>query len=56
MLEFSGYIGCFADFMDSEGVLPKDPNIVDIDSLLNDPQACTLYAPDIYSNIRTTEV
>lgn len=31
-------------------------DIVDIDANLKDPQACSLYAPDIYSNIRLTEV
>lgn len=31
-------------------------DIVDIDANLKDPQACSLYAPDIYSNIRLTEI
>ncbi|KAI4376934.1 hypothetical protein MLD38_014636 [Melastoma candidum] len=44
------------DVMDSGEGLPKGPTIVDIDSWMNDPQACTLYAPDIYTNIRTKEL
>lgn len=34
----------------------NDLDIVDIDSNLKDPQACSLYAPDIYNNISLTEV
>lgn len=34
----------------------NDLDIVDIDSNLKDPQACSLYAPDIYSNISLIEV
>ncbi|KAH7574192.1 hypothetical protein JRO89_XS03G0263900 [Xanthoceras sorbifolium] len=34
----------------------NDLCIVDIDSNLKDPQACALYAPDIYNNIRVTEL
>ncbi|KAK4853989.1 hypothetical protein QYF36_017401 [Acer negundo] len=30
--------------------------IVNIDSNLKDPQVCSLYAPDIYNNIRVTEL
>ncbi|KAE8665348.1 Cyclin-A2-2 [Hibiscus syriacus] len=29
---------------------------VDIDSNLKDPQACCMYAPDIYNNMRVTEI
>lgn len=32
------------------------PDIVDIDSNLKDPQFCSLYARDIYSNMRVAEV
>lgn len=31
-------------------------SIVNIDSNLKDPQVCSLYAPDIYNNIRVTEL
>lgn len=31
-------------------------DIVDIDSNLKDPQLCSLYAPDIYSNTSVAEV
>lgn len=34
----------------------NDSCIVNIDSDMKDPQACSLYAPDIYSNIRVIEV
>ncbi|XP_062023076.1 LOW QUALITY PROTEIN: cyclin-A2-2-like [Rosa rugosa] len=34
----------------------NDLDIVDIDANLKDPLACSLYAPDIYSNIRLTEI
>ncbi|GMH11874.1 hypothetical protein Nepgr_013715 [Nepenthes gracilis] len=34
----------------------NDPGIVDIDSNFKDPQMCSLYAPDIYNNIRVTEL
>ncbi|KAM2544665.1 hypothetical protein TB1_016327 [Malus domestica] len=34
----------------------NDPDIVNIDSNLKDPLACSLYAPDIYSNICLAEV
>ncbi|XP_024930290.2 cyclin-A2-1 isoform X1 [Ziziphus jujuba] len=34
----------------------KGVDIVDIDSNLKDPQACSLYAADIYNNIRITEI
>lgn len=37
-------------------IVTKDLDVVDIDSNLKDPQACSLYAPDIYDNIRITEV
>ncbi|XP_040365204.1 cyclin-A2-2 isoform X2 [Rosa chinensis] len=33
----------------------NDLDIVDIDANFKDPLACSLYAPDIYSNIRLTE-
>ncbi|TYH12314.1 hypothetical protein ES288_A06G057800v1 [Gossypium darwinii] len=31
-------------------------DVVDIDSNLKDPRICSLYAPDIYNNIRVTEL
>ncbi|KAH1057447.1 hypothetical protein J1N35_035512 [Gossypium stocksii] len=31
-------------------------DVVDIDSNLKDPRVCSLYAPDIYTNIRVTEL
>lgn len=34
----------------------NDLDIVDIDSNLKDPQACSMYAPDIYNNISLIEV
>ncbi|GAB2275580.1 hypothetical protein Dimus_010339 [Dionaea muscipula] len=34
----------------------KDPGIVDIDSNQKDPQACSLYAPDIYDSKRIAEL
>nr|QYW07113.1 cyclin A2-1 [Dimocarpus longan] len=34
----------------------NDLCIVNIDSNLKDPQSCSLYAPDIYNNIRVTEL
>ncbi|KAE8700172.1 hypothetical protein F3Y22_tig00110560pilonHSYRG00063 [Hibiscus syriacus] len=36
--------------------LGASKDIVDIDSNLKDPQACGLYAPDIYNNMRVTEL
>ncbi|XVF34439.1 hypothetical protein REPUB_Repub18cG0059200 [Reevesia pubescens] len=36
--------------------LGASKGVVDIDSNLKDPQACGLYAPDIYNNIRATEL
>ncbi|XP_022731404.1 cyclin-A2-2 [Durio zibethinus] len=36
--------------------LGASKGVVDIDSNLKDPQACGLYAPDIYNNIRVTEL
>ncbi|MFQ6638316.1 hypothetical protein Gotur_014521 [Gossypium turneri] len=36
--------------------LGASKDVVDIDSNLKDPQACGLYAPDIYNNMRVTEV
>lgn len=36
--------------------LGASEGVVDIDSNLKDPQLCGLYAPDIYNNIRVTEV
>lgn len=32
------------------------PNITDIDSDHRDPQLCTIYAREIYSNLRVAEV
>lgn len=40
---------------DKLGIL-GDPGVLDIDSNLKDPLACSLYAPDIYDNIRVTEL
>ena len=34
----------------------KDPHITDIDDDLEDPQLCSLYAADIYNNLRVSEV
>lgn len=34
----------------------NDLHIVDIDADSKDPLECSLYAPDIYSNIQLTEV
>ncbi|XP_007013748.2 PREDICTED: cyclin-A2-2 [Theobroma cacao] len=36
--------------------LGASEGVVDIDSNLKDPQLCGLYAPDIYNNIRVTEL
>ncbi|MBA0773882.1 hypothetical protein Gotri_009135, partial [Gossypium trilobum] len=36
--------------------LGASKDVVDIDSNLKDPQACGLYAPDIYNNMRVTEL
>ncbi|MBA0593911.1 hypothetical protein Gorai_010838 [Gossypium raimondii] len=36
--------------------LGASKDVVDIDSNLKDPQACGLYAPDIYNNMHVTEV
>ncbi|KAK8500163.1 hypothetical protein V6N12_002271 [Hibiscus sabdariffa] len=36
--------------------LVASKDVVDIDSNLKDPQACGLYAPDIYNNMRVTEL
>ncbi|KAA8541846.1 hypothetical protein F0562_022998 [Nyssa sinensis] len=37
-------------------MISTDPDFTDIDSDHKDPQLCTLYAPDIYSNLRTAEL
>ncbi|KAF5739126.1 cyclin-A2-4-like [Tripterygium wilfordii] len=34
----------------------SDPDFTDIDSNHKDPQFCTVYAPDIYSNLRVAEL
>lgn len=34
----------------------SNPDIVDIDAGHKDPQLCSLYAPDIYNNLRVAEV
>lgn len=39
-----------------EELQSNGPSIVNIDSNLEDPQVCSLYAPDIYNNIRVTEL
>ncbi|PON57964.1 Cyclin [Parasponia andersonii] len=39
-----------------KSIASKGLDIVDIDSNLKDPQACSLYAPDIYDNMRITEL
>lgn len=44
------------DMICEKSVVSKDDDVVDIDSNLKDPQACSLYAPDIYDNIRIAEV
>ncbi|OUZ99665.1 Cyclin [Macleaya cordata] len=36
--------------------LGNGPDITDIDSDYKDPQMCSLYAPDIYSNLRVSEL
>ncbi|GMP94710.1 hypothetical protein CsSME_00044059 [Camellia sinensis var. sinensis] len=35
---------------------PKDLQIADVDSNHKDPQMCSLYAPDIYNNLRVMEL
>ncbi|OMO80516.1 hypothetical protein COLO4_24050 [Corchorus olitorius] len=37
-------------------LLGASKGVVDIDSDIKDPQVCGLYAPDIYNNIRVTEL
>ena len=34
----------------------SDPEFIDIDSDHKDPQLCSLYAADIYNNLRVAEV
>lgn len=36
--------------------ISEKPHVTDIDSDKKDPLLCSLYAPDIYSNLRVTEV
>lgn len=37
-------------------ITSSDPDFIDIDSDKKDPQLCSLYAPDIYNNLRVVEV
>lgn len=34
----------------------RNPDVIDIDSDNNDPQLCSLYAMEIYRNLRVAEV
>lgn len=40
----------------SGDVISSNPDIVDIDGDYKEPQLCSVYAPDIYSNLRVAEV
>ncbi|KAI4376159.1 hypothetical protein MLD38_013949 [Melastoma candidum] len=44
------------DDMESAQLLSTRPSVIEIDSRVHDPQACTSYAHEIYSNIRTNEL
>ena len=37
-------------------ITSSDPDFIDIDSDKKDPQLCSLYAPEIYNNLRVAEV
>ncbi|KAK6267978.1 hypothetical protein QUC31_012138 [Theobroma cacao] len=37
-------------------ITSSDPDFIDIDSDKKDPQLCSLYAPDIYNNLRVVEL
>lgn len=37
-------------------ITSSKPDVVDIDAGHKDPQLCSLYAPDIYNNLRVAEV
>lgn len=37
-------------------ITSSDGDFIDIDSNKKDPQLCSLYAPEIYNNLRVAEV
>ncbi|MCL7049720.1 hypothetical protein MKW94_012820 [Papaver nudicaule] len=47
---------CMKDKAEAGETYGKGPEITDIDSDLQDPLMCSLYAPDIYSNLRVAEL
>lgn len=42
--------------LSENGKISSDPDFMDIDCDYKDPQLCSLYASDIYSNLRVAEV